>query len=184
MKNLEAADDPQVLAVYDAEAYAMNACKGKALPKVSDVENYLASVFKSRWFKGQFPRAYGFEVFDGRGANFGWGKLVDGICRISLPRALRCELILLHELAHCVGDPNHGPIFCSCYLKLVRRFISPTAARVLQFNLLAAGDKHRRPSCKIQLDYEFACVEFAVGPEPYFAGPRITTVSPPWQKQP
>ena len=111
MHNLEAADDPQVLAVYDAEAYAMNACKGKALPKVSDVENYLASVFKSRWFKAQFPRAYGFEVLDGRGANFGWGKLVDGICRISLPRALRCELILLHELSHAVAPPTMGRSF-------------------------------------------------------------------------
>ena len=41
MENLEAADDPQVLAVYAAEAYALKACSGKALPKVSDIENYL-----------------------------------------------------------------------------------------------------------------------------------------------
>jgi putative metallohydrolase (TIGR04338 family) len=180
-KNWEAAIGPQAQAVYAAEEYAWNASRGKALPKVSDIENFLSQIFESRWFKGQFPRAYGFEVLDGRGATYASGKLVDGVCKISVPRALRCELFVLHELSHAVGAPNHGPLFCSCYLKLVRRFISPTAARVLRFDLKAAGAKLRRPSSKIQCD-DYDCEEVFWGPVPYFAGPRTASVSPPWQQ--
>ena len=173
-----------MLAVYSAKAYAWEACSGKALPKVSDIESYVSSIFESRWFRREFPGAKGFEILDGRGASYAWGGLVDGICRISLPRVHRFQLIVLHELAHGLGDPNHGPIFCSCYLKLVRRFISPKAASVLQLFFETFGIKHRRPSYEIQWDDEFAYDQFYVGPEPYRAGPKITAVSPPWQKQP
>ena len=172
-----AVNDAQSQAVYAAEEQAWKASSGQALPKVLDIESYLSTIFESRWFRREFPRAAAFEVLGGRGMRHAWGRLEGDICRISIPRPLRFELIALHELSHAVGAPNHGPIFCSCYLKLVRQFISPSAARVLQFCFLTGGVKHRRPSYQIDWEDDFACDESVVGPEPYLAGNTKTLIN-------
>jgi len=41
------------------------------------------------------------------------------------------ELTLLHELAHFIGDMDHGPRFQEVYVELVGRFVSRESAQQL-----------------------------------------------------
>ena len=74
----------------------------------------------------------------------GWSD-DDWVCHVSIPRALRCELFVLHELAHALTFGGHGPEFCSAYLKLIRRFMGREVFEDLRFNFRANDVKYRRP---------------------------------------
>jgi putative metallohydrolase (TIGR04338 family) len=67
-------------------------------------------------------------VKDGRGSR---RARTDGAHWIAVPRAMRREWVLLHEVAHCLTADKHGPEFCACYLALVRRHLGHAAADAL-----------------------------------------------------
>ncbi len=96
---------------------------GKRFRTVSEVEKYLEGIIGVPDFREKFCHCKGFCVFDGRGSQLARGRFVNGEFHLTLPRWARVELIILHELAHCLSWDGHGPVFCSYYLKLVRRFM-------------------------------------------------------------
>jgi putative metallohydrolase (TIGR04338 family) len=102
--------------------------KAKPLPKVIDVERYVAKVFKSRRVQASFPKSMQWRsglpsVSDGRGRS----KACGWYGGIKIPLWARNEGIVLHELAHviCQREYNsltiagHGWQFCAIYLRLV-----------------------------------------------------------------
>lgn len=86
------------------------------------------------------------EIRDGRGhrrataktSRFGWSTLTFPCWSRTLP-------ILVHEVAHVVANRTagkrvgHGPEFCRAMLRLVRDYISPSEASLLQVYYM----KHR-----------------------------------------
>jgi len=52
--------------------------------------------------------------------------LDDGV--IAVRTARPTQLTLLHEMAHLLGAPGHGPHFCKVYGDLIARYLSPAHA--------------------------------------------------------
>jgi len=118
--------DSQRERVYDAEDVLVD--RGKLFLTVGEIEDYLANVIDSTWFKNRFPWIVYADVRDGRGRSSACGYRTDvGIAVLKFPRWSRWELFILHELSHAITKirphSGHGRWFCSVYLALIRRFM-------------------------------------------------------------
>lgn len=107
--------------------------KGKVFPELKDVQKYCDRLLKSIWWKKNFPKVSEILVDDGRGRNSacGWRACSYRI-RIKVPRSMRNQLIILHEISHGLATDKHGEDFCGVYIQLVRRFMSVQIAKSLQ----------------------------------------------------
>ena len=111
---------------------------GKRLETVREMQLWVDKILKSKWFKVRWPYLTSIEVKDGRGRRIATGYArgiystenpsTEGI--IKMPKWSRCEMIIIHEVAHVITDheymgrvPAHGIQFCNLYLNMVRRFM-------------------------------------------------------------
>ena len=140
--------DYQRKRVYDAErrvsVFTENAVT-KQEPTVDWVvlQKYVLDITKTSWFQKRWPRRT-IEVWDGRAhrsARGGWGW-------ITMPRWSWSPLIILHEIAHAVGDwisDKHGPTYCGHYLYLVYHQLGPAIYLELRNAFLSNGVDFKNP---------------------------------------
>jgi putative metallohydrolase (TIGR04338 family) len=95
----------------------------RSLPTVADIEKFVAKTFASRRVQAAWPDSTMWlpDVHDGRGRR----RAGATSSYITMPRALRDEGIVLHELAHTICRREHGLLvaghgwqYCAIYLKL------------------------------------------------------------------
>jgi putative metallohydrolase (TIGR04338 family) len=121
--------DSQRGRLYKAEG----ACFGYDWPKMKtldEVTDYVAWITGTKWWAKRYPSIApgSVRVTDGRGRRNAEAR---GIDHILLPRAMRTQWIVLHELAHLGTNSiyrsrtyaGHGPEFAVEYLALVQRFL-------------------------------------------------------------
>jgi putative metallohydrolase (TIGR04338 family) len=146
-------DDPQRERVYAAEDDCYPGW-GRRLGSLTEVRRWLGRVFDSRWFYRRYSapgcelQVTGFRVEDDRGDGWARGWRKGSTCRLVLPAALRYEVIVCHELAHCLTWrhlPLHGREFFRTFLQLVRRFVGPHEADWLREAFVEHGVRHRLP---------------------------------------
>ena len=120
--------DSQRKKVYTAERAAFPdypLSSQPALPNITDVEAYVAKVWSSKRVQSLFATAheatYPPRVTDGRGRRSACA--FDN--EIRMPKKMRHEWVVLHELAHVISRrrmqtiAGHGWEFCATYLQLV-----------------------------------------------------------------
>ncbi|HEX2186984.1 MAG TPA: hypothetical protein VHN78_15925 [Chloroflexota bacterium] len=145
---LRRARDGQRARLYRAEAAVP---EGRRLPEVADVQRYVDRVVGSDWWQAKAPGWTQIQVKDGRGRRRAGSWTGEPV--ISLPRKLRVERIVLHELAHQLTDQIAGPAaaghgwqYAAIYLALVRHFLGPAAAQALLEGYRAEGVRWTAPS--------------------------------------
>jgi putative metallohydrolase (TIGR04338 family) len=154
-------EDPQRYRVYEAENIVFPSSLGRRFRTCGEIADWLTYIFTTRWFRNHHRLYHRFEIHDGRGDHMarGWSD-DDFVCHLSIIRALRCELFVLHELAHALTFGGHGPEFCSTYLKLVRRFIGREAFENLRFTFRANDVKYRHPPTRIHEKWAYENLEW------------------------
>ena len=107
---------------------------GEHLETVPIMQAYLDKLMRSAWFKKNYPGPWEIEVRDGRGRRNACASKVYGYeYRIKMPLWSRSEMILLHELAHCLTNGHrHGRVFCYHYIALVERQMGKDKAEELR----------------------------------------------------
>ena len=104
---------------------------GRPLPTVELLQAYVDDLGGTDWFRARWgDRA--FEVRPGHGHRRATADR-DGV--LQMPRWARTELVLLHEVAHCLTPTTfaaHGAEYAGVLLSLVRRAVDPGAAQRLE----------------------------------------------------
>ncbi len=113
-------DNPQMSLVYEAE---WGVHEGRTFKSLRAAKTWLNTICRSRWFQAKFLPFYKFHLHDGPEAVGASARRNGFECHIVLPKNMRTELTILHELAHCVGHLSHNHDFCHAYLKLVKQFL-------------------------------------------------------------
>ena len=120
--------DTQRVRLYRAED---DVSPGRRLPTVPILQAYVDDLAASDWFTSRWgPRS--FEIRPGHGHR---RATADGHGVLQMPRWSRTELVVLHEVAHCLtsdGYAAHGPEYAGVFLSLVRRRLSPATAQALE----------------------------------------------------
>ncbi len=131
---------------------------GRAFATLYQVKSWLRDVFRSNWFRKQYPDDFDFELYDGRGCSYAHAYCDGETCYLTLPRNYRDQLTILHETAHCLvcHGSGHGADFVSTYLKLVRRFLGREAHADLLLNCRVFGVEYRRGCSKHAQDLAVA----------------------------
>ncbi|GGL93446.1 TIGR04338 family metallohydrolase [Nakamurella endophytica] len=112
---------------------------------VAGVQRYVDGVLQLNWVTVRWPRAgLPVRVRERRGqqrAHYEWASAT-----IAVPVAGRWalrELVLLHEIAHHLGDPPpeppHGPGFTGRFVELVDGVVGPEAGLLLRVTLADQG---------------------------------------------
>ena len=120
--------DSQRARLYRAEG---EVATGRRLPTVERMQSYVDDVVAADWFLARWEERR-FEVRPG----FGHRRATadeDGI--LQMPKWARTELVLLHEVAHCLTPRTvaaHGPEYAGVLLALARRAMSPGTAQSLE----------------------------------------------------
>lgn len=102
---------------------------GQRWQTVPEVQAYVDRLDESAWFQRRWGRRR-IVVEDGRGRRSAVGYTYE----IGVPRLMRRELIVLHEIAHCLTPRTyapHGPEFAGVVLTLVRHKMGDEAGRQL-----------------------------------------------------
>jgi putative metallohydrolase (TIGR04338 family) len=104
---------------------------GRRLPTVAVLQGYVDDLAASDWFTARWG-ARSFDVRPGHGHR---RATADRNGVLQLPLWSRTELVVLHEVAHCLTPERyaaHGPEYAGVFLSLVRRRLGPGAAQVLE----------------------------------------------------
>jgi putative metallohydrolase (TIGR04338 family) len=120
--------DSQRARLYRAED---EVSPGRRLPTVEALQAYVDGLAAADWFGGRWG-ARSFEVRPGYGHR---RATADGNGVLQMPRWSRTELVVLHEMAHCltpVSYAPHGPEYAGVFLALVRRGLTPAVAQALE----------------------------------------------------
>lgn len=139
--------DPQAWLVYEAEVWVPPVNHGQLLAEVSDIQSWVDEIYKTAWFEKRFRCVTkGFEIHDGRGSCWarGWSDK-NRICHLSIPRKMRTQLTVLHELSHGLTADGHGRWFCSVYLSLMKRFLGYDSWLELRDSFVVCGVRYRKP---------------------------------------
>jgi putative metallohydrolase (TIGR04338 family) len=104
---------------------------GCRLPTVDALQAYVTGLANADWFTARWG-ARTFEVRPGYGHR---RATADRNGVLQMPRWSRTQLIVLHEMAHCltpVSYAAHGPEYAGVFLSLVRRGLTPASAQALE----------------------------------------------------
>ena len=116
--------DSQRRRVYKSEWEIRDNLHLIELEDESQVQTFIDLVTKTKWFKNRFGKRSISVVKTNpiSTAAFAWVHTQE----VAFPKGFRDELVILHEIAHCVQPPNtpsHGKEFSAILLDLVGRFI-------------------------------------------------------------
>ena len=120
--------DSQRARLYRAEA---EVDAGRRLPTVERMQSYVDGLVGADWFVARWG-ARRFEVRPGFGHR---RATADQNGVLQMPRWARSELVLLHEVAHCLTPlafAGHGPEYAGVLLALARRGMGPATAQRLE----------------------------------------------------
>ncbi len=136
---LVSARDNQRQRLYNAETALAGSAHGRRMETVPELQAYVDAIMASRWFKARWGAWGGIRVKDGRGRR---SACAMGQHEVRMPCWSRNEMVLLHEVAHCLAPvmkANHGPEYAGIFLALVRQYMGPAAA----VSLRASFREHR-----------------------------------------
>ena len=120
--------DSQRARLYRAENYVDH---GRRLPTVERMQAWVDALCATDWFVAR----WGSRSFDVR-PGFGHRRATadeNGV--LQMPKWARTELVLLHEVAHCLTPSTfaaHGPEYAGVLLTLARRGMGPGTAQLLE----------------------------------------------------
>ena len=120
--------DSQRARLYRAEG---EVDAGRRLPTVPTLQAYVDELVGADWFLARWGQR-AFEVRPGFGHR---RATADEHGVLQMPRWARSELVLLHEVAHCLTPrtvASHGPEYAGVLLALTRRAMSPATAQSLE----------------------------------------------------
>jgi len=121
--------DSQRARLYRAEG---GVDAGRRLPTVGRMQSWVDALCATDWFVARWG-SRGFEVRPGFGHRRATADHASGV--LQMPKWARSELVLLHEIAHCltpVTFASHGPEYAGVLLTLVRRGMGPGTAQLLE----------------------------------------------------
>jgi len=120
--------DSQRARLYRAEGQVD---AGRRLPTVERMQAWVDGLAATDWFVAR----WGSRRFDVR-PGFGHRRATaDANGVLQMPKWARSELVLLHEVAHCLTPAtcaSHGPEYAGVLLTLARRAMSPGTAQLLE----------------------------------------------------
>lgn len=120
--------DSQRARLYRAETEVDS---GRRLPTVERMQAWVDALAGADWFQAR----WGERAFDVR-PGFGHRRATaDQHGVLQMPKWARTELVLLHEVAHCLTPVTcaaHGPEYAGVLLALARRAMSPATAQALE----------------------------------------------------
>lgn len=120
--------DSQRARLYRAEG---EVDAGRRLPTVERMQAHVDGLAGADWFVAR----WGARSFDVR-PGFGHRRATadqNGV--LQMPKWARSELVLLHEVAHCLTPCSfaaHGPEYAGVLVALVRRGMGPATAQALE----------------------------------------------------
>ncbi len=120
--------DSQRARLYRAEG---EVDPGRRLPTVARMQAWVDGLAATDWFVARWG-ARTFEVRPGFGHRRATASM-DGV--LQMPKWARSELVLLHEVAHCLCPATfaaHGPEYAGVLLALARRAMTPATAQSLE----------------------------------------------------
>ncbi|MDQ3897873.1 MAG: hypothetical protein M3326_11655 [Actinomycetota bacterium] len=120
--------DSQRARLYRAEGEVRT---GRGLPTVETMQAYVDALLGADWFLARWGTRR-FEVRPGFGHRRATAN-EHGV--LQMPKWARTELVLLHEVAHCLTPLTaaaHGPEYAGVLLALARRAMSPGTAQSLE----------------------------------------------------
>ncbi len=120
--------DSQRARLYRAEG---EVDPGRRLPTVERMQSWVDGLVATDWFVARWG-ARAFEVRPGFGHR---RATADQHGVLQMPKWARTELVLLHEVAHCltpVTVASHGPEYAGVLLALARRGMGPATAQLLE----------------------------------------------------
>jgi putative metallohydrolase (TIGR04338 family) len=120
--------DSQRARLYRAEGEVHT---GRRLPTVERMQAYVDALLAAEWFVARWG-ARAVEVRPGFGHR---RATADEHGVLQMPKWARTELVLLHEVAHCltpVTVASHGPEYAGVLVALARRAMSPGTAQSLE----------------------------------------------------
>lgn len=121
--------DSQRARLYRAEG---EVDAGRRLPTVERMQAWVDALAATEWFVARWG-AQSFDVRPGFGHRRATADPVTAI--LQMPKWARSELVLLHEVAHCltpVTFASHGPEYAGVLLALARRGMGPGTAQLLE----------------------------------------------------
>lgn len=120
--------DSQRARLYRAEGLVGT---GRRLPTVERMQSYVDALVGAEWFLARWG-ARTIEIRPGFGHRRATAD-VNGV--LQMPLWARTELVLLHEIAHCLtpaGFAAHGPEYAGVLVALARRGMGPATAQALE----------------------------------------------------
>lgn len=104
---------------------------GRRLPTVEKLQAYVDHLATSDWFHSRWG-GRSFEIRPGYGHRRATAA-PNGV--LQMPRWARTEVVVLHEVAHCLTPVEfapHGPEYAGILLSLVRRAVDPGTAQRME----------------------------------------------------
>ena len=120
--------DSQRARLYRAEG---EVDPGRRLPTVERMQAWVDALVATDWFVARWGTRC-FEVRPGFGHR---RATADANGVLQMPKWARSELVLLHEVAHCLTPvtlASHGPEYAGILLALARRGMGPGTAQRLE----------------------------------------------------
>lgn len=120
--------DSQRTRLYRAES---EVATGRRLPTVEHMQAYVDELVGAAWFLARWGSTR-IEVRPGYGHR---RATADENGVLQMPRWARTELVVLHEVAHCLTPAAfaaHGPEYAGALLALVRRAMGVAPAQALE----------------------------------------------------
>lgn len=128
--------DSQRQKLYNAEQVVRPVHQGKRFETVEEISAYLETARQHKWWKTQFG-AFPYQPFRVR-PGFGARHAHGGGTTITLPIWARTELVIWHEIAHCITQwkyPSraaHGREYAQIFLSLIRHYLGQAAHDALK----------------------------------------------------
>jgi len=121
--------DSQRARLYRAEGLVD---AGRRLPTVGRMQAWVDGLVATDWFVARWGER-SFEVRPGFGHRRATADAANGV--LQMPKWARSELVLLHEVAHCLTPlthASHGPEYAGVLLALARRGMGPATGQRLE----------------------------------------------------